>query len=174
MLAIIAVGYTGFRYAARVDLGGEAGAGLAALAVITGFAAFFSPCSFPLLIGLLAGSDTAVAGGRSRREGIRSALAMGVGAASFLILTGAVVGLLGAGVAQNVNFSSPTGRTLRGVVAVVIVAAGLIQLGVLSVPFWRVARLAQPIDRLRLAATTEHRRVAQGLYGFGFVLAGFG
>ncbi len=172
--AVIAVGYAGFRYAARLDLGGEAGAGLAALAVVTGVAAFFSPCSFPLLVGLLVGSDTAAAGGRSRREGVTSAFAMGLGAAIFLVLTGAVVGLFGAGVAQNVNFSSPSGRILRGAVAVVIVGAGLVQLGVLQVSLARVTRLAQPIDRLRLAAATEHRRVAQGLYGFGFVLAGFG
>ena len=60
---------------------------MVALAAVMGFAVFFSPCSFPLVLGLLAGSDRAAAG-RRRRDAVATALAMGAGAAMFLLLTG--------------------------------------------------------------------------------------
>jgi len=167
-------GYAGFRASAGLNLGGGVGAGVIALAVVTGFAAFFSPCSFPLLLGMLTGSDTATAGGRTRREGVKTALAMGLGASLFLILVGSIVGLVGEGVVRSVGFSTTPGRILRGTVAAVLMAAGLVQLGKLRVSTWRVSRMAGPIDRLRVAAAGRSRRSSQVLYGFGFVLAGFG
>ena len=166
-------GYTGFRLAARLDLGGEAGAGLVALAAVTGFAAFFSPCSFPMLLGLLAGSARREAGPQ-RRDGVATALAMGVGASLFLLIFGAGVGLAGEGLARSVGFSTVGGRILRGFVAIVVITSGLVQLGRINVPLWRVTRVAQPIERKRIAIADRHRRGAEVLYGFGFVLAGFG
>lgn len=174
VLVVALAGYAGFRLAARLDVGSQAGVGVVALAVLTGFAAFFSPCSFPLLLGLLAGSDTATASGRSRSDGIRTALAMGVGASAFLLLVGIAVGLVGEGLVRSVGFSTAPGRVLRGVVAGVVILTGTTQLGLTSAPFWRVTSLAQPIERLRVATAGKHRRVAQSLYGFGFVVAGFG
>jgi hypothetical protein len=53
LLSVVAVtlvavaGYGGFRLAAGLDLAAQTGAGVAALAVLTGFAVVFSPCSFP-------------------------------------------------------------------------------------------------------------------------------
>lgn len=174
VLAVALGGYAGFRLAAQLDLGSQVGLGLVALAVVTGFAAFFSPCSFPLLLGLLAGSDAATTNGRSRSEGIRTALAMGLGAAAFLLLVGAVVGLIGEGVVRSVGFSTTPGRILRATVAAVVILAGTTQLGLTRAPFWRVTSLAQPIDRLRVVTSENHRRLAQSVYGFGFVVAGFG
>ena len=52
--------------------------------------------------------------------------------------------------------------------------SGLVQLGIVSLPLWRVARLAQPIDRRRVGLAEQHPRRAHVLYGFGFILAGFG
>lgn len=173
VVVVATAGYTGFRFAARLDLGGEAGAGIVALAALTGFAAFFSPCSFPLLLGLLAGSDRAAAS-RPRRDGVATALAMGAGAALFLLLFGVGVGLAGEGLAHSVGFSTVGGRILRGLVAAVVITSGLVQLGLLSIPLWRVTRIAQPIERRRLAIADRHVRGAEVLYGFGFVLAGFG
>lgn len=174
ILVVGLAGYIGYRASAQLDLGSTAGAGLVALAVVTGFAAFFSPCSFPLLLGMLTGSDTATAGGRSRREGVRSALAVGAGASAFLLLVGVVVGLVGEGVARSVGFSTGPGRALRGVVAVVVVGAGLMQLGVIRVSLWRIGRFASPFDRLRVGMNARHSRASQAVYGFGFVIAGFG
>ena len=174
VLAVALAGYVGFRWSGRLDLGGEAGAGLMALAVVTGFAAFFSPCSFPLLVGLLTGQTRVSVAGRSTREGVRSAMAMGAGAAAFLVGVGALVGLVGQGITGVIGLTTPTGRALRGVVAAVIGTAGLVQLGVLYVPLGRFARLAQPIQRARTVVSARHRRAGDVLYGFGFLLAGFG
>ena len=173
-VAVVAgAGYTGFRIATPLDLGGEAGAGLVALAAVTGLAAFFSPCSFPLLLGLLAGSDRAVARPR-RRDAVATALALGAGAAAFLLVFGIAVGIAGEGLARSVGFSTAGGRILRGFVAAVVITSGLVQLGLISVPLWRVTRIAQPLERRRTAIAGRHPRSAELLYGFGFVVAGFG
>lgn len=174
VLGVALAGYGGFRWSGRLDLSPEAAAGLVVLAVVTGFAAFFSPCSFPLLLGLLTGRARASMSRRSPAEGVRSALAMGVGAIVFLLAVGAVVGLAGRGIADIVGLTSTPGRILRGVVAAVIAAAGLVQLGVLRVPLGRVARLVAPIDMRRAAITDQHPRSGDVRYGFGFLLAGFG
>lgn len=174
-VTLVAVaGYAGFRFAARLDLGTEAGAGLVALAVVTGFAVFFSPCSFPLLVAMLAGPNRAVNAAQRRRESLTAAVAMGAGASLFLLAVGVVVGVAGEAIVHSVGFSTPRGRILRGAVAVVIIAAGLTQLGVLRLPFWRVTRLAQPIERRRVDLSGRHQHAAQVLLGFGFVVAGFG
>lgn len=174
-VTIVAVaGYGGFRLAARLDLGTEAGAGVVALAVVTGFAVFFSPCSFPLLVALLAGPDRAAHARRRRRESFTTALAMGAGASMFLLAVGVVVGLAGETVVQSVGFSTAPGRILRGGVAAIVIVAGLTQLGVIQLPFWRVTRFAQPIERQRVNISDRHQHAAQVLYGFGFIVAGFG
>jgi cytochrome c biogenesis protein CcdA len=174
-VTLVAVaGYGGFRVAAGLDLAAETGIGLVVLAVITGFAVFFSPCSFPLLVAMLAGTDRAAATGRHRRDSLGVALAIGAGASIFLLTVGAVVGLLGEGVVRSIGFSTTPGRLLRGAVAVTIIAAGLTQLGVLRLPLWRIARFAQPIDRQRTKVAPTDRQAANVLYGFGFVIAGFG
>ncbi len=174
-VAVAAVaGYGGPRLAARLDLGAEAGAGVVALAVVTGFAVFFSPCSFPLLVALLAGPDRAANARQRHRDSLTAALAMGAGASVFLLAVGVVVGLAGEAVVQSVGFSTAPGRVLRGAVSVIVIAAGLTQLGLIQLPFWRVTRLAQPIERLRISISDRHQHAAQVLYGFGFVVAGFG
>lgn len=172
-LAAIA-GYGGFRAAAGLDLGAEAGAGIVALAAVTGFAVFFSPCSFPMVLALLAGSDRPSDTGRRRRDAVVTALSMGAGAAVFLLLTGVVVGIAGEGLAQSIGFDTVGGRILRGSVATILVIAGVVQLGFISVPFSRFARFAQPIDRRRAQLSARHPHGAHMLYGFGFILAGFG
>lgn len=174
-VALTAVaGYGGFRLAAQIDLGAETGAGLVVLAVITGFAVFFSPCSFPLLVAILARPVGASHSTQRRRTSLTPALAMGTGAALFLLIVGAVVGLVGEGIAQAVGFSTVPGRVLRATVAAIVLTAGLVQLGVIQVPLWRVTRLAAPLETQRAAISDRHQHAAHVLYGFGFVLAGFG
>jgi cytochrome c biogenesis protein CcdA len=174
-ITLVAIaGYGGFRFAATLDLGTEAGAGLVALAVITGFAVFFSPCSFPLLVAMLAGPNRASNAAQRRRESLTAAIAVGAGASLFLLAVGIIVGVAGEAVVQSVGFSTTPGRILRGAVAAVILAAGLTQLGVLQLPLGRVTRFAQPIDRHRVKLSGQHQHAAQVLYGFGFVVAGFG
>ena len=173
VIATVLAGYVGFRWAATLELSGQAGAGLVALAGVTGVAVVFSPCSFPLLVTLFAVPDQPQRAERSR-DGVLSALAIATGAATFLLLTGVAVGVAGEGIASAVSFSSPLGRLLRGVVAVVLVTAGLVQLGVIAIPLSRFAGVAGPLERHRVSLATTHRRRAQVLYGFSFVVAGFG
>lgn len=177
-IAVVAVaaiaGFGGFRLAAGLELGDGAGAGMVALAAVTGFAVFFSPCSFPLVIAMLAGSDRAAAAGRRRRDAVATGLAMGVGAAVFLLLTGVAVGLAGEGLAQSVGFNTIGGRILRATIAGVLVTSGLAQLGLVSVPLWRVTQLARPVERRRAVVAERHQYRAHMLFGFGFILAGFG
>lgn len=52
VLVVGGAGYVGF--VAFVESDREVGAGVMILAAATGFAAFFSPCSFPLLLTFLA------------------------------------------------------------------------------------------------------------------------
>ena len=92
----------------------------------------------------------------------------------FLLGVGAGIGLIGEGLANSIGFDTTGGRILRAGVAGILIASGLVQLGLIRVPFWRVTRLAAPIERRRVALAGRHRRRAQMLYGFGFVLAGFG
>ena len=167
-------GYGGFRLAAGLDLGAQAGAGMVALAAVTGFAVFFSPCSFPLVVGLLAGPDPAERARLRIRDSVATALAMGAGAAVFLLILGVVVGVAGEGIARSVSFDTVGGRLLRAAVAGVLVTAGLVQLGKIRFPLGRVTGLAKPIDRRRAAVAQSHRYRAHMLYGFGFILAGFG
>ena len=174
VMVVALAGYGGFRLAARLDLGAGAGAGVVALAVITGFAVFFSPCSFPLLVAMLAGPDRSAQASERRRDGLTAALAMGAGAAMFLLAVGVVVGLAGEAVVQSVSFSTTPGRILRSAVAAVVIVAGLTQLGLVQLPFWRVTRFAQPIEQRRVNIASRHQHAAQVLYGFGFVVAGFG
>lgn len=174
VMVTIGGGYVGFRLGASLDLDQQVGAGLIALAVVTGAAVVFSPCSFPLLVTLLGGSDQHDVAGQRRADGLRSGLSIAAGAAVFLVLAGLVVGVAGEAVASAVNFSSTGGRLLRGGVAAVLVVAGLIQLGVIHAPLSRVAVVAGPLERRRQAIAGSHRGRGQALYGFAFVLAGFG
>lgn len=171
---IASTGYGGFRLASRIDLGAETGAGLIALSVITGFAVFFSPCSFPLLVALLARPVRTAKDSHQRRTGLAAALAIGTGASLFLLFVGVIVGLAGEGVAQSVGFSTLPGRALRAGVASIILTAGLVQLNLVQLPLSRMARLAAPIGRRRAAISNDHEHGANVLYGFGFILAGFG
>ncbi len=171
---VAAAGYVGFRSAGHLNLGTTAGAGVVVLAVVTGFSAFFSPCSFPLLLGLLASSDASTARGQTKSDGFRTAITVGLGATMFFLLVGVLVGIVGEGLARNVGFSTVQGRALRVVVAAVVITAGSVQLGFLKVPFHRLTTLVGPIDSPRVEISSRHSRSSQVLYGFGFVIAAFG
>src|SRR6266511_425525 len=89
------------------------GAALLALAAGAGVAAFFSPCSFLLLLTLLArGASSGGRRGRTRRLGLFAA-AFSAGIVGFLAALGLLVALGGRGLASSVTFVSPTGITIR-------------------------------------------------------------
>lgn len=172
-------GYAGYELYPRFDLPAVEGAGLFLLAAGAGIASFFSPCAFPLLVTLLAretaGPEAAVRRPRTAfRRGLGFATALSLGAGLFLLLAGIVVALGGGALFAGVVFLSPEGMILRAVLGGFLILLGLIQLGLLPVPLHAVESLAKPL--LRAQARERRRRVTFGfaLFGFGYLLAGFG
>lgn len=106
-LVVVAVaGYVGF--VAFVESNPGVGAGVVVLAAATGFAAFFSPCSFPLLLTFLTRKST-----ESTGSALVSALRVGAGAAVLLGLFAVGITVGGAALGRIVEFDSPPGRVFR-------------------------------------------------------------
>lgn len=176
--ALAVAGYTGYALYPRFDLPAVSGASLLILAAAAGIAAFFSPCSFSLLVTLLAGNVDAEPDrpSRSTIQVLRPAAALALGATLFLLATGAVIALGGDALFAGVTFTSLAGRTIRTVTGVLLILLGLTQLGTLQVPvsFDLVADAARPLVRRRAKLRRQHPTVGFGLYGFVYILAGFG
>ncbi|MGH3442912.1 MAG: cytochrome c biogenesis protein CcdA [Nitriliruptorales bacterium] len=168
-------GYVGYVVFPRFDLPRAAGIGLLALAGATGFAAFFSPCSFPLLASLLArqtGADEPR--GRRLRRAVVFATALSVGAVVFVVGLGALIALGGGGVAGAVTFTSTPGRIIRVVVGGLLIVLGLVQTERIGISF----RAAEPAIHGFLKRQARLRRerpiVGNAVFGFGYLAAGFG
>lgn len=168
-------GYLGYVLYPRFDLPSVSGAGLLLVAATAGVASFFSPCSFPLLLTLLARE---VRGGRGRRGRLRSAAAFAgafsVGAAVFVLALGALVGLGGRELAGSVTFTSTAGIAIRITVGILLVLLGLIQAGVLPVSFHVLERFTQPLLRRQAGFRREHPVAGSTAFGFAYLIIGFG
>lgn len=174
-VAVVALaGYIGYILYPRFNLPAAQGAGLLALAATAGFASFFSPCSFPLLLSLLGRQAVAQAnrGDAARPMMIGGALAAGAGL--FLLLSGVVIALGGEALFAGVTFTSPAGITIRRVVGFLLVVLGLIQTGVLPFSMHAVSNLARPLTRWQARLRRERPVAGFAVFGFAYVLAGFG
>jgi cytochrome c biogenesis protein CcdA len=160
-------GYFGFVAFVGSDRG--AAAGVLVLAAGTGFAAFFSPCSFPLLLTFLSGRSQETKG-----TALWSALRVAGGATFLLAMVALVVAEGGSALARVVEFDSPTGRGFRLSVGLVLIVFGLRQANLLQVRmrwFDQVARASsRPLDPAKASSQAGRDLV----YGFGYLLAGFG
>lgn len=174
VLVVAVAGYMGYVVYPRFDLPAVQGLGLFGLAAAAGLASFFSPCSFPLLVTLLARQsvDNADAGRPARPRVFGGSLALG--AALFMLLAGVVIALGGETLFAGVTFTSTAGITIRAIVGVLLVFLGAIQLGWLAVSMHRVSRLAQPLLRSHVRLRRDRPIVGFAVFGFGYVLAGFG
>ncbi|MDQ7859731.1 MAG: hypothetical protein QN174_11370 [Armatimonadota bacterium] len=166
-------GYSAYLLYPRFDLPAVDAAGLALLSVAAGAAAFFSPCSFPLLATLLIRES----GGPGRAVWPRAltyAAALSAGAAVFVALTATAIAAGGRALVEQVTFTSSTGRLIRFAAGLVLVVLGLVQLRRLPSPFGGVAGVVQPL--LRVQALLRRRAPAAGfaLFGFAYLVAGFG
>ena len=171
------VGYTGFLLYPRFSLPDVAGIGLMVLAAAAGIASFFSPCSFPILVTLLAretSSTTEEPLQAPLRQALVFAAALSLGATLFLLLAGIIVALGGASLFANVTFTNLTGRVLRIIVGMVLIIFGLIQVGVIPTPFGEVWRIIQPLTRAQARLRRQRPTFGFALFGFGYILAGFG
>lgn len=171
-------GYVGYVVYPRFDLPAGAGAGLLVLASAAGIASFFSPCSFPLLVSMLArplaGADDGVLHRRPLARALTYATALSLGASAFLILTGGALAVGAGSLVKDVTFTSTTGRILRVVVGTALVVFGLVQTGRLGVNLRRFEPALH--GTLKSQASLRRRRPFVGfvLFGFVYLLAGFG
>jgi len=169
-------GYTGYVLYPRFNLPAVSGTGLLILAAMASIASFFSPCSFPLLVGLLAretGAEKKDSGSPLQRA-FRFAAALSVGASLFLLLVGAGIALGGGIVFREVMFTSTPGRILRLAVGAFLITLGLIQMGVIPFSFGGAERAVRPILQTQARLRRDRPTLAFAVFGFGYLLAGFG
>jgi hypothetical protein len=102
-------------------------------------------------------------------------VALAGGAALFMGLLGVAIAGLGAGLFADVTFASPEGIALRSIVGVLLIVLGLIQSGVVLGRINIADRLfREPLARRQARLRRERPALGYGLFGFGYVLAGFG
>jgi cytochrome c biogenesis protein CcdA len=167
-------GYVGYALYPRFDLPSVTGAGLLLLAAGAGVAAFFSPCSFPLLLTLLARQVHGGPPANRLRSALVFAAAFSAGAVAFVLSFGALIGLGGRGIASSVTFTSPTGIAIRILVGLLLVVLGLIQAEVLPVSFHAVEGLTRPILQRQASFRREHPVGGFAALGFAYLIIGFG
>lgn len=175
--AVALVGYLGYVFYPRFDLPAGTGATLLVVAVGAGIASFFSPCSFPLLLSMLArplADEAQAQSGRPFRTAAMFAAGLSFGASTFLVLVGLAIAGGASAYFDDVTFTSTAGITIRIVVGVLLVTLGLIQLSLLPISFRRFEPALH--GYLRRQAQVRRRRPVVGftLFGFGYLLAGFG
>jgi len=179
VLVVGLVGFLGFVVYPNLDLSAGVGVGLVVLAAAAGIASFFSPCSFPLLVGMLGRPVTERAQTGDQRQPTRDSLAfataLSLGVVAFLALLGTAIALGGDAVIKDVTFASTTGRILRITVGTFLILVGLIQLGRITVPLRRFEpALKGFLRRQRREVPGQPELLRFGLFGFGYLAAGFG
>jgi cytochrome c biogenesis protein CcdA len=167
-LVVVGVaGYVGFVAFVGSDPG--VAAGVMVLAAGTGFAAFFSPCSFPLLLTFLARRSA-----DSPRVALASALRVAGGAALLLAILAASIAFGGFAIGGIVEFDSSTGRMFRLFVGLLLVIFGLRQARLLGLRMKWLDRVAGSSARILDPGRVSHPARSDLAYGFGYLLAGFG
>lgn len=172
-IVIALAGYAGYALYPRFDLPPVEGLGLLGLAAGAGVASFFSPCSFPLLVTLLAGHSTDRQEDRSRSPTVFGA-SLALGAALFIVAVGSVIAVGGAALFGGVTFASTPGRIIRLVTGTLLVVLGLSQAGILSFSMHGISRILQPRVGSRIGRRHKAAWPRFAFFGFGYVLAGFG
>jgi copper chaperone len=174
VLLLALAGYSGYVLYPRFGLPAVEGASLLLLASGAGIASFFSPCSFPLLVTLL----TRQPGGTGERlrfgQALTFATALSLGAAIFLILGGLVIALGGEALFAGVVFTSPAGRIIRAVVGLALIVLGLMQAGILPFSLHAVEHVSRPLMRSQAHYRRQSPFLGFTIFGFGYLLAGFG
>lgn len=167
-LVVVAVaGYLGFVAFAESSPG--VGVGVMVLGAATGFAAFFSPCSFPLLLTFLTRKST-----ESTGAALASALRVGAGAAVLLGLFALALIAGGTALGRVVEFDSTTGRVFRLSIGILLVVFGLRQAQLLGIRMRWLDRVAASTGRMLDPGRVSNPARADFAYGFGYLLAGFG
>ncbi len=167
VLMLSLIGYLGYMVYPRFNLS-AADTTLLLLAVTAGLASLFSPCSFPLLLTLLV--REAKPDGRL----LRSATAFITGMTLFLVLVGLALALGAGEWISAVTFTSVGGRILRLFVGLALIGFGLWQVQGKSLNFSWLNQILEPLWTKQAQLHRRQTTVSYGLYGFGYILAGFG
>jgi cytochrome c biogenesis protein CcdA len=171
-------GYGAYILYPRFNLPPLDAVGLAVLSLAAGVAAFFSPCSFPLLATLLIREMVRSGEPAARRSAWGRALAypaaLSLGTLVFLALTGSVIAAGGQALVERVTFMSLAGRIIRTLAGSLLILFGFAQLDRVRLPFSRVASVAYPL--LQSQARIRRRAPVAGfaIFGFAYLVAGFG
>ncbi|MFQ5967928.1 MAG: hypothetical protein ACE5MI_10005 [Acidimicrobiia bacterium] len=169
-LGLVFVGVAGYLgFVAFVGSGRQVAAGVMVLAAVTGFAAFFSPCSFPLLLTFLGRRST-----ESPGAALASALRVAAGAALLLGAVAAVIALGGSALGGVVEFDSTVGRLFRLGVGLLLVLFGLRQARLWDVRMRWLDRIAGLSARVFDPGRATNPVRSDVVYGLGYLLAGFG
>lgn len=169
-LGLVVVGIAGYvGFVAFVGSDRTMASGVMVLAAGTGFAAFFSPCSFPLLLTFLTRRSADSAG-----AAVVSALRVAAGSAILLSAAAGAVALGGIALGAVVEFDSTPGRLFRLIVGLALVLFGLRQASVWSMRMRWLDRIAGASARLFDPGQVTNRGRSDVVYGFGYLLAGFG
>ncbi len=102
------------------------------------------------------------------------AAALSLGAIVFLTLTAAIVAGGGRALVEQVTFTSLAGRVIRTIAGLLLIVLGLVQIEKLRLPLYRVADLARPLIRSQALTRRHAPVVAFAIFGFAYLLAGFG
>ncbi len=167
-------GYGGYVLFPRFAQPSVVGAGLVALAAGAGVASFFSPCSFPLLLTLLSRGIAAERGGGRVRAAVVFGGTFAAGAAVFTVLLGLLIGLGGRGLAGSITFTSAPGIGLRIAVGTLLVFLGLVQANVIPISLHAVERALRPLGEAHARLRRDRPLAGWALFGFGYLLIGFG
>src|SRR5713101_128250 len=169
-LAVAVAGYAGYVLYPRFHLPAVTGVGMLLLAAAAGIASFFSPCSFPLLLSILARAPgIEVQRGRTT-VALLYAVALSLGAALFLILAGLLIAPVGTALFAGVTFTSTAGRLIRTVVGLVLIFLGFVQLNRMPFEFRALEPAVHGILRGQVAFRHKHPLPGFFLFGFGYVL----
>jgi cytochrome c biogenesis protein CcdA len=166
VLLLALTGYSSFILYSQL----AAGSGLVLLAKAAGLASLFSPCSFPLLVTLLARKASA----ESKAALMRMAGAFTLGVMAFLILLGVALAIGAGAFVSQFTFTSIAGRILRIIVGLILISFGLWQIRGQSLNVGWLTQLLQPLWHAQTRWQRQKTTVGYSLYGFGYILAGFG
>lgn len=166
-LGLVVVGLAGYVGFVRFD--GPGAGGVLFLAAATGFAAFFSPCSFPLLLTLLSRRSS-----ESPAAALASSTRVALGGLILLTLIATVIGFGGSALAMVLGLDTRAGQVFRLTIAVVLVALGLRQSRLWGFRMRWLDRVAATSARMLDPSRVAGERGRDVVYGFGYLLAGFG
>lgn len=173
VVVLSVLGFTLFLTYLEVDTFALVGSGALLIGIAAGAASFFSPCSFPLLVTLLAREIDRDSDSRSRiTRSARFAGSLALGTSLFLLLLGAAIAAGAGPLIGRVTFASLAGRILRATIGLLLILLGVIQIR--GIRLSAADRIKRPLVQIQARLRRTQPSVAFGLFGFGYILAGFG